>query len=238
MIKAIFFDLDNTLWDHDAAQERTIEKVYDYLNELHPITDTLYTFAKVYNVYNEKAWNEYKKGTVTQERLRVHRFIELLNHYNIYNNDLAIKLNDIYISIYPTWTYLIRGAKELLEELKTKYPLGIITNGVANTQVIKMEKSGLTGYFKWFIYSGEVGKAKPQPEIFKFATKKAHIKEEETLFIGDDFMGDIMGAKALGMKTIWYNPKGERDEEENKYADYIVLNLKEISNIVKSLETC
>ncbi|HHW68524.1 MAG TPA: noncanonical pyrimidine nucleotidase, YjjG family [Epulopiscium sp.] len=238
MIKAIFFDLDNTLWDHDKAQRRTIERVYEYLIQLHPIPDDQDTFARIYDGCNAKVWDAYKKGELKHEEVRINRFIDLLGRYNIADRDLAITLNELYLSIYPTWTFLVEGAKELLDELTERYPLGIITNGFSETQVMKIDRSGLKQYFKWIAYSGEVGKAKPHPEIFAYAMNQAHILHEEALFIGDDFGADIIGAKDAGMKTIWFNPKGKEEPEKDQYADYTVSSLKEISDIVKSLESC
>lgn len=238
MIKAIFLDLDNTLWNHDAAQRKTIKKVYDYLRETHKIGDDKDKFAEVYDHCNDKVWYEYKQGKLNHEEVRINRFIDLLGRYNIFDRDLAVKLNELYISIYPTWPILVEGARELLEELKEKYPLGIITNGFPETQEVKLNKSDLKKYFKWIVYSGEVGKAKPHPEIFEYAIKKANILHEEALFIGDDFEGDIIGAKDVGIKTIWFNPKGKEEPRKDKYSDYIVSTLKQISDIVKSQESC
>ncbi|NLM13759.1 MAG: noncanonical pyrimidine nucleotidase, YjjG family [Epulopiscium sp.] len=238
MIKAIFFDLDNTLWDHDKAQEKSIESVYEYLKKLCFISDDKETFAKIYNYCNDKVWDAYKKGKLGHSEVRINRFIDLLEHYNIKNRDLAIELNKLYISIYPTWTFLVEGAKELLEELMERYPLGIITNGFPETQAIKLEGSDLKKYFKWIVYSGEVGKAKPHPEIFDYAMDQAHVLHEEILFIGDDFEGDIIGAKEVGIKTIWFNPEGKEEPRQKQYADYTVSSLKQISDIVKSQESC
>lgn len=237
MLKAIFLDLDNTLWNHNAAQEKSIEKVYDDLIKLFPISDDKATFTKIYDHCNDKVWDEYKKGKLNHEEVRINRFIDLLSRYNISDKELAVKFNQLYLSLYPTWSYLIEGARELLDELNKKYPLGIITNGFPETQSIKLEKSNLIGYFKWIIYSGEVGKAKPHREIFEYALRKANLSNEEVIYIGDDFEGDIIGAKKAGIKTIWFNIEN-KEEQRKKYADYIINNLKEISVIVKFLESC
>lgn len=238
MIKVIFLDLDNTLWNHDAAQDKTIESVYDYVKVIHPISEDKDAFAKVYDHCNDKVWDAYKKGKLDHEAVRINRFVDLLGHYHISDRDLAIKLNELYVSIYPTWTFLIEGARELLETLKGTYPLGIITNGFPETQAVKLEKSELKKYFTWIIYSGEVGKAKPHPEIFEYAMKEADIAPQEVVFIGDDFEGDIIGAKDVGMKTIWFNSKGKKEPRKDQYADYTISTLEPICDIVKSLESC
>ncbi|WP_058487013.1 YjjG family noncanonical pyrimidine nucleotidase [Defluviitalea phaphyphila] len=238
MIKTIFFDLDNTLWDHNKAQKYSIEKIYFQLKEFYPSLNNKNDFIKIYDKCNNEVWDEYKKGKLSHHEVRVNRFINLLCHYNIKDKDLAIKLNNLYISIYPTWSFLIDGAKELLEKLYPTYSLGIITNGFSETQNIKLKNSNLKPYFKWIVYSGEIGKPKPHPEIFEYAIKKANIFPKEALFIGDDFTADIIGAKSIGMHTIWFNPKKIKETEKNKYADYEIYSLEEVWNIVKSLETC
>ena len=95
---------------------------------------------------------------------------------------------------------LIDGAKELLEGFKNKYPLGIISNGFPLTQD-KSRKSNVKHYFNWFIYSEAVGKSKPHRKIFEYALGQAKVSKEETIFIGDDFEADIIGAKA-GIKLF------------------------------------
>ncbi|HOA80173.1 MAG TPA: YjjG family noncanonical pyrimidine nucleotidase [Defluviitaleaceae bacterium] len=238
MLKAIFFDWDNTLWNHDLAQEKTIEKVYDNLIKEYSIPDDKKAFAKIFDECNQKVWDGYKKGELSHAQVRINRFIDLIDRYNIKDKELAMELNEIYLSIYPTWPFLIDGAKELLEGLKNKYPLGIISNGFPLTQDKKVEKSNVKHYFNWFIYSEAVGKSKPHRKIFEYALGQAKVSKEETIFIGDDFEADIIGAKKAGIKTIWFKKQASASNNALEFADYIVTDLNEIADIVKSIETC
>jgi len=245
MIKVIFFDLDNTLWNHNLALKKTIESVYDYLLENYSIPKDKAKFIDMFNECNVKVWTEYKEGKISQKEVRINRFIDLLAFYGISDKDLVIKLDEFYISLYPTWPVLFEGATELLEQLKGKYALGLITNGFPITQEVKLKNANIKHYFNWIVYSEAVGKTKPNKEIFDYALKEAGISGKEAVYIGDEFDVDIIGAKNAGMKTIWVRKQDNRSGKlpeipatASLYADYMVTDLKEIVDIVKSIESC
>jgi putative hydrolase of the HAD superfamily len=98
---------------------------------------------------------------------------------------------------------------ELLDYLKPKYHLHLITNGFQEVQHTKLSGSGMEPYFETLTVSEEVGVKKPNPEIFLYALNKAHATAEESLMIGDEMAVDINGARAAGMDTVLFNPKGE-----------------------------
>ena len=71
-----------------------------------------------------------------------------------------------------------------------------------------MEKSGLRPFFNHILCSDEVGFSKPSPEIFLEALRRAKAKASESLMLGDHHEIDILGATAVGMTGIWFNPTG------------------------------
>ena len=79
---------------------------------------------------------------------------------------------------------------------------------------------------------------KPHRKIFEYALGQAKVSKEETIFIGDDFEADIIGAKKAGIKTIWLKKQASASNNALEFADYIVTDLNEIADIVKSIETC
>jgi putative hydrolase of the HAD superfamily len=131
-----------------------------------------------------------------------------------------------YIDELPKNNYLLEGAIAALDYLKDKYTLHIITNGFKDVQHIKLKNSGIYSYFKTITSSEEVGLKKPNPVIFKEALEQAGVSKEKTLMIGDNFEADILGAEAVGMKTLFYNYRRERVP-----VGYVVINsLIEIKN--------
>lgn len=102
---------------------------------------------------------------------------------------------------------------ETLAYLQKKYQLHIITNGFNETQDRKLVRSNLGKYFQEIITSESVGVQKPDPAIFEYALKKAGAQREESIFLGDSLITDMLGAKEFGIDQIYYNPEKKRHRE-------------------------
>ena len=227
--KHIFFDLDRTLWDFDAAAEVAFEHIYEqyHLKELG--IPSAHEFHEVYHPLNEELWVLYRADKITKDELNRTRFMKPLEHYGIYDTALANHLSEDYIYWSPRIVRLVSGTMELLDYLKPKYHLHLITNGFQEVQHTKLNGSGLEPYFETLTVSEEVGVKKPNPEIFHYALRKAHATAEESLMIGDEMAVDIDGARAAGMDTVFFNPSGENDEGERTFE---VRSLEEIMQIL------
>ena len=151
-----------------------------------------------------------------------------LEHYGIHDTDLADHLSEDYVYWSPRIVRLVPGTMELLDYLKPKYHLHLITNGFQEVQDTKLSLSGLKPYFETLTVSEEVGVKKPNPEIFHYALQKAHAKAEESLVIGDEMAVDIDGARAAGIDQIFFNPKGETVDGERTFEVKDLLEIKKI----------
>lgn len=203
----IFFDLDRTLWDFDAAAEVAFERVYQQHNLKSLGIPSAHEFHEVYHPLNEHLWELYREDKITKEDLNRTRFVLPLEHYGIRDNDLADRLSEDYVYWSPRIVRLVPGTMELLDYLKPKYHLHLITNGFQEVQHTKLGGSGLEPYFETLTVSEEVGVKKPNPEIFRYALRKAQAVVEESIMIGDEMAVDIDGARAIGMDTIFFNAK-------------------------------
>jgi putative hydrolase of the HAD superfamily len=96
-------------------------------------------------------------------------------------------------------------AKPCLDRLKADYRLGLVTNGPCDLQGAKLEASGLRSYFGAVAVSREVGISKPDPRIFAMALDQLEVTATDSVFVGDNPKTDITGAHAAGMKAIWLN---------------------------------
>lgn len=213
----IFFDLDRTLWDFDAAAEVAFDRVYEKYNLKSLGIPSAHDFHEVYHPLNERLWELYRADKITKDDLNRTRFVLPLEHYGIHDVELADHLSEDYVYWSPRIVRLIPGTMELLDYLKPKYHLHLITNGFQEVQHIKLSGSGLEPYFETLTVSEEVGVKKPNPEIFQYALRKAHARAGESLMIGDEMAVDIDGARAVGMDTLLFNPKGEPIEGERTY---------------------
>ncbi len=107
-------------------------------------------------------------------------------------------------SHFGAYTVLYDGVLETLVELKKQgYILVCLTNGDYQTQNSKLETTKIKSYFDHVIISGEVGVSKPDPRIYEYTCKFANIDPSESLFIGDTFSTDIVGAYRANMKAVW-----------------------------------
>lgn len=216
-MKHLFFDLDRTLWDFDKNSEAALFALYDELN----LADHLRSFQSFHTKYkkvNGELWDQYSKGKISKEILRVKRFQDTLHHFEVKNKELAESLADGYVSLSPHQTNLFPEAIETLEKLKNDdYQLHIITNGFSEVQHIKLDKSGLKPYFDIVLCSEEIGKSKPSRLVFDHALALAKTKSENSIMIGDSYEADIVGAENAGIRAILFDPNRIHREGRHKW---------------------
>ena len=201
-INDIFWDLDHTLWDFDKNSDLTFFKI---LNE-NTIKVDVSSFLKTYHPINRKYWELYRLNKVSKAHLRFHRLSDTFKELCVEVPDIQInKLSIDYINHLSDFNNLIPNAITVLENFHSNYNMHIITNGFKEVQRKKLEKSGLSKYFTTITISEDVGFKKPSKEIFLQAVAKANAIIENSVMIGDNFNADIIGAKSVGMKAIYYN---------------------------------
>jgi putative hydrolase of the HAD superfamily len=200
--KHIFFDLDHTLWDFDKNSSLTFKKLFS----LHDININLKSFLKVYQPINLKYWKLYREEKIDKSNLRYFRLRDTFDALEIDISDRLINdLSDEYIKFLSTFNHLILGSLDILKYLYPKYKLHIITNGFQEVQRCKLEKSGISFFFDTVTNSEMVGVKKPNRKIFDYALSAANTDTESSLMIGDNLEADIVGAKNIGIDTIFFN---------------------------------
>jgi len=201
-IKHIFFDLDHTLWDFESNSKNTFEHIFKDKQIGVEIED----FSLCYKPINQKYWKLFREDKVSKEKLRYGRLKETFEvlDYAI-DDDLINVLAEKYIENLSNFNKLFSGTIDILNYLKPKYNMHIITNGFEEVQHRKLENSSILPYFKHIISSEKVGAKKPNPKIFHYALEIANAMSEESIMIGDNFEADILGARSVGMHTIFCN---------------------------------
>ena len=203
-IKHVFFDLDHTLWDFDKNSGLTFEKIFN----LNQIDVKLEDFLPVYEPINLNYWKLYREEKVTKSALRYGRLKEAFDGVGVMvEDDMIHHLSESYIDYLPSFNHLFDGTFEILDYLKDKYELHIITNGFEEAQEKKMTTSNIKHYFKTVTNSEMVGVKKPNPKIFNFALDLAKASPIESIMIGDSLEADIEGAHNIGMDTIHFDYK-------------------------------
>jgi len=202
----IYFDLDNTLWDFESNAREAFKEIFDRYQLWDRITD-FEKFISTFTFCNEQLWEKYRQGKIQKEALRIERFNSTLKQLDIIDDFLSGQINDAYLELVPQKSNLVRFAYEVLDYLKSKYNLFILTNGFRETQNAKLINSGIRHYFSGMITSEDARWSKPDRRIFEFALKSVNAKKSESIMVGDDLHVDIEGAKNFGMDQVFYNRK-------------------------------
>lgn len=227
--KNLFIDLDDTVYDFSAASEESFRETYELL-QYSRFFDSFEHYLSIYKPHNLELWRIYGEGKITKEELNKRRYSYPLECVGIHDQELADTFCREALSRIPTKGPLMPGATELLEYLRPKYRMFILSNGFKELQSRKMHSAGIDKYFDGLILSEDIGVNKPNRELYDHALQKTGSTLEESLMIGDMFETDIAGAANIGMEQIYYNPKGKQGHPF--VPTYEVKHLLEIKEIL------
>jgi len=213
----VFFDLDGTLWDFDSNSHGVLLELCSSHNLIQKGITDYEQFINAYKIHNTRLWELYNVNKITQKDLRRERFQRTLADFGIYDFKLAEDIGEEYIRICPRKNKLFPYAFEVLNYLKEKYTLHIITNGFHKTQHIKLEQSNLMHYFNQIITSEKSGVKKPNPRIFEYSLYLANAKSNESIYIGDNLVVDILACQDYGLDGMYFNPTKARHNESVRF---------------------
>lgn len=218
-IRHVFFDLDHTLWDFDKNSALTFEKIF----KIHNVEVEIDRFLKVYEPINLSYWKLYREERIDKENLRYKRLKDSFDSIEHTIEDEVInKLSVDYIEYLTSFNHLFHDTLDILNYLKPRYKLHIITNGFQEAQEKKMKASNILHYFETVTNSEMVGVKKPNPLIFNFALDQAKAKPNESIMIGDNYEADILGALDVGLEAILYNIHKLKPEANIKEVDTLL----------------
>lgn len=221
-IKHVFFDLDHTLWDFEKNSDLTFERIF----KEHNIKIDLAIFLSIYKPLNREFWRMYREEKISKKELRYQRLKTAFDRVNYSVSDDTINQMAIdYIEYLPKFNNLFEYTLEILEYLKDKYKLHIITNGFEEVQTKKMTSSNILKYFDKVITSESVGVKKPNPKVFHYALEITSATSSNSIMIGDSVEADIYGALNVGMQVLHCNFENE-DINTNDFKS--INSLKEI----------
>ena len=220
MIKAVIFDLDNTLYNFDAANEFGIRALAAYTE---PVFG--WDYPKMKDLYEESREKLTERmGDVGSAHNRLLRFQNLLEEKKLPLHPHALEMAKAY------WRGVLDnmepspGAREIMEELRRMgIRIGLGTDMTAYMQYEKLIRLGLMEYMDFIVSSEEAGTDKPGNAFFMLCAQKAGCLPGECLFIGDNIVRDYGGAAAAGMQARWFIPpwkqKNHLRHSETPFAD-------------------
>lgn len=227
-IQHIFFDLDNTLWDHRKNAYLTIKDLFEKEEISLKFNIDFEEFHSAYHEINERLWEQIRDGEIDKEYLRKHRFYDTFNRFGVDNLQLSMYFEEHFLDKILNHNHLVEGAEYILEYLKNKnYKLHIISNGFQEVTERKCILSGIDHYFQTITSADSVGVRKPNPEIFEYSFSLANASKNESILIGDDWIADITGAQNFGIDVIFFDVLKENKSSENLKTIQHLLQIKE-----------
>lgn len=191
----IFFDADETLFSFDAFSGLQ-RMFFDY-----GITFTDDDF-RLYQAVNQPLWVDYQNGAISSLQLQHQRFERWASRLSVEPDEL----NSAFVSAMAEICTPLPGAESLLNALRGKVKMGIITNGFTALQQRRLERTGLSDHFDLLIISEEVGVAKPDRRIFDYALAQAgNPDRDRVMMVGDNAASDVLGGINAELATCWLN---------------------------------
>jgi putative hydrolase of the HAD superfamily len=260
MIKAIFFDLDDTLlWDQKSVEKAFLatclvankkygihpltleEAVREEAKKLYSSYDT-YEFTQMIGISPfEGLWGNFLDDEENFQKMREivptyrsEAWEKGLKRLGIDDSLFGQELGELFPIERRKNPIVYDDTFEVLDVLNDQYKLLLLTNGSPDLQNTKLDMSPeLVPYFDYIVISGAFGKGKPHPSIFEYALSRLSLRKDEVLMVGDNLMTDILGANQVGINSVWINRHGKTYKEV--VPTFEISDLKELIPLLESL---
>jgi putative hydrolase of the HAD superfamily len=203
--RAVLFDLDDTLFDHrESAAEalRRVQGAHEGLRHI-PFDE----FEKLHAALLEELHPEVLNARLEMDEARRERFRRLFARCGIAaSEDLCAATARRYRNDYMDARRAVAGAAALVAEIRRHAKVAIVSNNMLQEQRDKLEFCGLAAHVDALIVSEEAGVSKPDPAIFSMALAALGADARETVMLGDSWTADVLGARAAGIRAVWFNP--------------------------------
>uniref|UniRef100_UPI0039A3F8E9 SNAr1.3 (K39A) n=1 Tax=synthetic construct TaxID=32630 RepID=UPI0039A3F8E9 len=229
MIRAVFFDSLGTLISVEGAYKVRLKIMEEVLGD-YPLNPA--TLLDEYEKLAREAFSNYAGKPYRPMRDILEEVMRKLAEK--YGFKYPENLREISLRMACRYGELYPEVVEVLKSLKGKYHVGDILQRDTEPATAFLDALGIKDLFDSITTSEEAGFFKPHPRIFELALKKAGVKGEKAVYVGDNPVKDAGGSKNLGMTSILLDRKGEKREFWDK-ADFIVSDLREVIKIVDEL---
>ena len=227
-VKALSFDLDDTLYNNVPVIKNAFLELYNYLITNFPEVALKYSFDDFIHAAKTLKSSLPNTANLNQlRRLHIQKILSTSGYENSEHHASSEKAFDVFWQARQKVT-LFPSVHKILKILSDKLPLVAISNGNACIKII-----GIDQYFKFSISASDTGKPKPHSSMFLLACEKLEIEPEQLVHIGDNIQHDVNGAKLAGCRAIWFNqhsvqennPEVENTGVENNNADGVIEQL-------------
>ena len=228
----LFIDLDDTLYDFSSNSLNVYREVYSLMGYDRWFND----FDHYYTLYwqrNRELWALYGDNKITKDQLNAERYTYPLLKVGVPDAEaVGARFWDEAMKRLPLGALLMPHAREVLEYLRPRYKMYILSNGFSELQARKMRSGGIDHYFDGVVLSEDIGVNKPHPAIFEHALRVAGVTADRALMIGDNYEVDAKGAHGAGMDQVLYNAAGITLIPEQWQPTYLIHSLLELKEIL------
>lgn len=234
MLHNFLFDLDQTLLDFHASEEKALGIVLNK-NGL-PFSDEIY---QAFKTYNKALWLELEKGTISRTELFTKRFQDIFARCGGDPSKLdPLEVNDDFIRTMSVNGVLMDGALEFAEKVRNGIPgarIYIASNGATVNAKGRIASTGLDRYIDGLFVSEEMGVAKPAAAFFDICLRQIGEPRESCIMVGDSLTSDMLGAKNASLKSVWFMPTGNTEEAVMAYdIDYCASSFEELYEVLRN----
>ncbi len=221
-VRAVAFDLDNTLWDVGPVIERAEKRLHEWLNEHCP---------RIPERVSMEQMRAARESLAREEPHNAHdftylRLASLARHAREcgYDEEIAQRAFEVFFAARNDLE-LFADVRPALETLRSRFPLATLSNGNAD-----LARIGLSEFFVLSLNARQIGVGKPHPRCFERLASELRLEPREILYVGDDPVLDVEAARAAGLPTAWVNRFALEWPSQIPPADLAVTNLTELAH--------
>ena len=203
MIKALFFDIDDTILDYDLCAAFTVRRACETLGV--PYSQEVQT---EYRRIDDALWARQKLGELTIPQVLDLRNTHMMDYLGLTD---GMSFQEAFIAAFGESCDLVEGASEVLRAAKERgLPVYSASNGFLQVQTNRLTKAGVLQYFDRLFVSETIGYEKPDIRFFAHCLKETGYAPHEVLMIGDSVTADVKGALNAGWNAVYLNRHGRQ----------------------------
>ena len=223
-VRAVAFDLDNTLWDIAPVIERAEARLHAWLHEHCPRIPERVSLADM-RAAREALAREEPHNAHDFTYLRVTALARHARECG-YEEEVAHRAFDVFFAARNELD-LFADVRPALERLRTRYQLATFSNGNAD-----LARVGLAEFFAVSLNARQVGVGKPHPLCFERIAADLRVAPGEIVYVGDDPVLDVEASRAAGLRSAWVNRFDQQWPDTLAPADFVVTNCTQLAELL------